>query len=128
MINSELEGIPLEQWPTDPTHPDFTVPFEITQIKEKFGTLRFYYHIVLDGTAGITDAQASRIAAAISLTEELSSTVCEVCGNIGYHCQREGWVKTLCPVCMESMGYEAIDTSEEEGDVLNTSHEQQSLQ
>lgn len=107
MIDAELAHLPIEMWPTKLGEADSTIPFEITQIKEKFGTLRFYYHIVYDGT-GITEAQANRIGAAINLTEELSSTVCEVCGEIGGPCVKQGWMKTLCPECMAMMEYEEL--------------------
>lgn len=113
MIDSELSHVPVEMWPKKLDDAETIIPFEITQIKEKFGTLRFYYHMVYDGT-GITEAQANRIAAAISMTEELSSTVCEVCGELGGPCVREGWMKTLCPECMTMMEYEELNQDDED--------------
>lgn len=108
MITEELKDIPLDKWPTDENEYDLTIPFEISQIKEKFGSLRIYYHITIDGT-GITEAMANRIAGAIHLTEELSTTVCEVCGDIGHPCSNKGWLKTLCPDCAQTMGYAPLE-------------------
>lgn len=54
------------------------------QVKEKFGTLRFY---VSGGTA-FDDG-------VIQAAEALSSTLCEVCGSPGY-IVHDAWVRTLC--------------------------------
>lgn len=55
-----------------------------TQVKEKYGTLRFY-------VSGATDEQY----AYIQFAEGMSAHVCEVCGNRG---KRSGgyWVSTRC--------------------------------
>lgn len=56
----------------------------VSQVKEKFGTLRFYTH-------GATDEQQ----AYINFAEGMSGKICEVCGDRG---QRMGgyWIKTRC--------------------------------
>lgn len=56
----------------------------VEQIKEKFGSLRFY----AQGGDEFTDG-------AISFAESLSSSMCEECGNQG---KRVGgdWIRTLC--------------------------------
>jgi hypothetical protein len=54
------------------------------QIKEKFGGLRFY--------AGGFDPEGR---AAIDKAENLSYTVCDVCGDPGVP-RGGGWVRTLC--------------------------------
>jgi hypothetical protein len=54
------------------------------QIKEKFGTLRFY----------MTE-ETPYIKGVIALAEEMSYGICEVCGNKGEQ-TKGGWVKTLC--------------------------------
>ena len=79
------------------------MPFRIQQMKEKFGTLRFYY-------SGGND----RIHALVNLTENLSASVCEVCGTLGTLCKKSGgsWVKTLCEDCANRMGYEAFPEDE----------------
>lgn len=65
----------------------------IQQVKEKFGSLRFY-----------VDREDSEISAMISLAEEMSSRTCEVCGCPGT--TRPGrWIKTLCDKHAEERGY-----------------------
>ena len=60
--------------------------FAVQQVKEKFGTLRFYCHD--------TDA----IAKYIRLAERLSSVTCEDCGKPG-KANQSGWIRTLCDEC-----------------------------
>jgi len=54
------------------------------QIKEKFGTLRFY-----------VDGYHAEIAKRIEQAELESALLCEVCGNEGKQ-RSQGWVRTLC--------------------------------
>lgn len=62
-------------------------PFRVVQVKEKFGTLRFYINFG-------SDAMHDRIEQA----EEESGRTCEVCGKPGE--LRGGfWVRTLCGDC-----------------------------
>jgi len=78
------------------------------QIKEKFGSLRFYYHFednpkLEDLKKSVTDIKnavrpASYIRGAIDFTQSLSSSVCENCGAPG-KINRGGWVKCLCDEC-----------------------------
>ena len=56
----------------------------ITQIKEKFGTLRVY-----------TDTIDRELDELIQVMEEKSEYVCEVCGDVG-KIRSGGWIKTLC--------------------------------
>jgi hypothetical protein len=74
------------QWLTDKKDmPQVTA----TQIKEKFGGLRFYI-------GGASDIQHELI----SFTESLSYHICEQCGNPGEK-RMGGWIKVLCDVCLE---------------------------
>ena len=57
---------------------------EIVQIKEKFGTLRFYYN-------GGND----RVAALVNFAEAMSGVTCEICGAPGTR-DDIGWIKTHC--------------------------------
>lgn len=59
-------------------------PVIATQVKEKFGTLRFYY-------TGGNDA----IRAIVMFAEDLSATMCEECGAPA-ETRDDGWVRTLC--------------------------------
>jgi len=63
---------------------------EAVQVKEKFGSLRFY----VTGYP-VNDKTAARITAYISFAELLSSRTCEICGAPGMS-QSEGWIKTRC--------------------------------
>jgi hypothetical protein len=76
-------------------------PFRITQMKEKFGGLRFYY-----------EGGNNRIHGWAEMTENLSQAVCEVCGEIGHPCKNEGWMKTLCPECTAYLGYEPMEVTD----------------
>lgn len=58
--------------------------FTATQIKEKYGTLRFYYSGGDDYINGI-----------IAYAESMSQTTCEICGDKGL-LRGFGWVKTTC--------------------------------
>lgn len=57
----------------------------IAQIKEKFGTLRFYVH---NGSDRVYDL--------IDFAEGMSAVTCEVCGKPGTLDKNSGWVKTHC--------------------------------
>lgn len=58
----------------------------IEQIKEKFGTLRFYYQ-----------GGDEYISGAVSLAENLTDHLCEDCGGIGKR-RNGGWIRTLCDI------------------------------
>lgn len=73
------------------------------QIKEKFGTLRFYYNGGDPWVDGIT-----------SMADSMSGRTCEVCGNVGKQNSR-GWIRTLCKTHAEAAGI-ADDYEEEQDD------------
>lgn len=58
--------------------------FKVLQVKEKFGTLRFY-------CSGRTDT----IQGLIFMAEEQSAVTCERCGKTGT-LRKGGWLATLC--------------------------------
>ena len=58
--------------------------FKLNQVKEKFGSLRFYYE-------GGNDT----IWGAVSFAEQMSNRTCERCGDVG-NIRNDGWVVTLC--------------------------------
>lgn len=60
-----------------------------SQVKEKFGGLRFY----MDGPTTKEMAQLVREA------ERKATTTCEQCGVRGESCTVGGWIKVLCPWC-----------------------------
>lgn len=63
------------------------------QVKEKFGTLRFYW----TGN-GLSDRASYKIYGAVSLAEWMSSVTCEECGRPGT-LRRGGWLVTMCEEC-----------------------------
>jgi hypothetical protein len=72
------------------------------QVKEKYGTLRFYYDggdLYIDGLA--------------NMAESISAVTCEVCGNPG-KLVGGGWVRTLCKTHAEEQNYEWDDKAEVE--------------
>jgi hypothetical protein len=59
----------------------------LDQVKEKFGTLRFYY------TGG-----DDYISGMVAMAESMSGVICESCGNPGKQTSG-GWIKTICEPC-----------------------------
>ena len=74
--------------PNQPIVPQVTVD----QVKEKFGTLRFYYTGGDDYIDGL-----------VSMAESMSGITCEQCGNPGSTLGR-GWLTTLCEKHAEERG------------------------
>ena len=64
----------------------------VDQVKEKFGTLRFYYTGGDDYIDGL-----------VSMAESMSGITCEQCGNPGSTLGR-GWLTTLCEKHAEEKG------------------------
>lgn len=88
--------------------------YQIHQVKEKYGTLRFYCSSEKDPTANQIISDLTRIA------EELSSKTCELCGNSSARSNKErgyqfdgtvalryngGCYKTLCKTCGDSNNF-----------------------
>ena len=68
---------------------EFVDQVVVDQVKEKFGTLRFYY------TGG-----DEYISGMVTMAEAMSGCTCEGCGNPGDR-HGGGWVRTLCTACEE---------------------------
>jgi hypothetical protein len=64
--------------------PDLIQQVVAVQIKEKFGTLRFYYN-----------GGDSKIEGMVRLAESMSAVTCEECGKPGQQ-RSGGWIRTLC--------------------------------
>ena len=75
------------QWDTDHNKYPQVVA---TQVKEKYGGLRFY-------VGGANESQWG----AIQFAEYISSYICEKCGSTTQVTQTKGWITTLCATCME---------------------------
>jgi len=70
--------------------PESVPQVTLDQVKEKFGTLRFYY----SGGDDITDGM-------VRMAESMSGVTCEECGNVGER-RGGGWVHTYCTPCEEA--------------------------
>lgn len=65
-----------------------------SQVKSKFGGLRFY----LESYPTEYDAEVS---AAIAMAENKADETCENCGQPGSSAGSKGWIHTLCVTCRE---------------------------
>lgn len=63
-----------------------------SQVKEKFGTLRFYLNAV---HADVYD----EVHTLVDRAEKRSAVTCEYCGRPGRQVNPRGWVRTLCEEC-----------------------------
>ena len=77
----------LLQWDTDNNKYPQVVA---SQVKEKYGGLRFY-------TNGENEHQSGLIKFACHLSEY----TCEKCGSMDGVKQTKGWIVSLCPKCMK---------------------------
>ena len=68
--------------------------FEVLQVKEKFGSLRFY-----------TNFSNEEISKLIIEAMNKSHKTCEICGKVGTLCSKNNWVKTLCEEHMKEFKY-----------------------
>lgn len=79
-----------------------------SQVKEKFGTLRFYLTCGTDEIFDLVDEY-----------ERKSGDICEDCGRPGSLKSRGTWLRTQCPECQEKNGYSNLqyedDLEEEDG-------------
>lgn len=80
-LKKSLDADPLD------LDPDFS--YYVTQVKEKYGTLRFY-----------TSLSPERLDPIIRKAEKASEITCEECGRFGRR-RKGGWVRTLCDECVE---------------------------
>lgn len=64
---------------------------EIVQLKEKFGSMRFY-----------VDGADELIRGMIWLAEDLSYNTCEMCGTNTDILHTKGWIKTRCKQCVNN--------------------------
>ena len=64
--------------------PEIVQQVVAVQVKEKFGTLRFYYSGGNEYVSGL-----------VAMAESMSGVTCERCGTPG-RLQGRGWIKTLC--------------------------------
>jgi hypothetical protein len=83
----------------------------LDQVKEKFGTLRFYYTGGDDYIRGL-----------VSMAESMSAVTCEECGNPGKQ-THGGWIKTTCTPCEDKRAAEYARQTAEYERKKETKHE-----
>jgi hypothetical protein len=76
-----------------------------TQVKEKFGTLRFYYYGGDDYCRGVE-----------ALADSLSAVTCEDCGSPG-RLLTQGWHRTLCETHAKEQNYDWNIEEEDEDQI-----------
>ena len=77
------------------------VEFEVTQAKEKYGSLRIYYGV----TYGMPDSDynpSNDIDDIINKYEHVSSRTCCLCGKFPVPVTNDGWIMPLCKECFDS--------------------------
>jgi hypothetical protein len=81
---------------------DSAVGYKLFQIKEKFGTLRWYdeVKVELEDHANTVKAISERVRQA----ENESAKTCEQCGKPGSLHTTGTWLKTVCAECAASSG------------------------
>ena len=65
------------------------------QIKEKFGTLRFYYSTIIKTDFNVEPVVDKIISDVVIAAERKSAYICEKSGKRGELCSRTGWLRTL---------------------------------
>ena len=78
------------------------------QIKEKYGTLRFYVSVY-----DANEIENDIVDDIVNDAERTSSRTCEVTGEYAEPCKRGGWYKTLCYKQARALGYVACDEETE---------------
>ena len=73
--------------------------YSIQQIKQKFGTLRYY-------CTPSNSKHKQKFVTVVDKYERLSIKVCEISGTDGVLMKKDGWLKTLNPTLGETLGYE----------------------
>ena len=70
--------------------------YTVEQVKEKFGTLRFYYRLTAED---ITEDRMD-IAQNVMALENQTATICQECGcDSKIQTRGHGWVTTMCDDC-----------------------------
>jgi len=80
--------------------PDPVSQVVAVQVKEKFGSLRFYYNGGNEHVCGL-----------VRMAEAMSAVTCEECGSPG-KMRGPGWILTLCDLHAEERGYNKKDEDE----------------
>lgn len=71
--------------------------YEVHQVKEKYGTLRYYA-----APCGLHRDHEDDFDRLVDEAEEQSAITCEECGADGQLAENHRWFKTLCSACIEA--------------------------
>lgn len=82
--NNDRRTALLKSNPYDQVIPEELPMPQVAQVKEKFGTLRFY-----------VDREDQYISGIVSMAEAMSARTCETCGEPAV-ARSGGWIRTLC--------------------------------
>lgn len=85
----DIEGMARER-------PSHFLTFEIFQVKEKWGGLRFYYQGYYFDTKVGDDFTTDELYRRVEQAEKESFTICEDCGKEGTLREDLSWISTLC--------------------------------
>lgn len=83
--------------------------FTVSQVKEKFGQLRFY----ISGVKCQHESHAHTVYGIIWFAEHLSGKICEDCGKEGKLRDYHGWYLTRCEKCYQKYQKEREKRSRE---------------
>jgi hypothetical protein len=88
---------------------NFGVQVIAEQIKEKFGTLRFYYSTIVKTDLNVNHIAEKIIDDIIDHAETKSKYICEVTGSHGVLCHKNGWLRTLSKEEAKKENYIPVD-------------------
>lgn len=89
-------------------NPHLNIPQPVaTQVKEKFGGLRFYTNGCDEATQGMID-----------MAEHMSYSICEVCGSTKDVGKTGGWILTICKPCFDKSKAPVCDRTWTANDTL----------
>jgi hypothetical protein len=74
----------------------------VVQIKEKFGSLRYYYQEQNHPNHILSNKDYDKINGIIFKYEKISAKTCEMCGRKGKIKSVNGWLACLCPKCRDA--------------------------
>ena len=96
-------------------YPKYKVRIQADQVKEKFGTLRFYFSVICEDAERtkeqevIMTAMNSWADEIVRWAEDECYKTCEECGhqigeNWSPRCETLGWITYICDTCAEKRG------------------------
>ena len=80
--------------------------YTVLQVKEKFGTLRYYCAPSVD----LADEDRDRFFHHVRDAQSASARTCEICSKPAALREHRGWLKTLCHDCFEQRGLDLRDS------------------